>query len=87
MKFKYYFDNEVTHEFAEVLGGSGSGVPYIDKFSSDFSEDSIAWRVGLGVQFNIGRGVVLRGTYRYISIDTETIKNLQEFSLGLRFVF
>lgn len=84
---KYYFDSEVTHEFAEIQGGSGSGVPYIDKFSSDFSEDTVAWRVGGGISFNIGRGVVIRGTYRYIAINSETIKNLQEFSLGLMFVF
>lgn len=84
---KYYFDNEVTHEFAEVLGGSGSGVPYIDKLTSDFSEDTLAWRVGGGISFNIGRGVVIRGTYRYIAINSDTIKNLQEFSLGLMFVF
>ena len=84
---QYYFDNEVKHEVAEVLGGSGSGAPYIDSLTSDFSEDTIAWRVGGGVQINVGRGVVLRGTYRYISINSETIKNLQEFSVGLRFVF
>ena len=84
---KYYFENEVTHEVAEVVGGSGSGVPYIDKFTSEFDEDTVAWRVGGGIQFNIGRGVVLRGTYRYIAINSDAIKNLQEFSVGLRFVF
>lgn len=84
---QYYFENEVTHEVADTIGGTGSGNPYFDRLTSDFNDDTLAWRIGAGVQFNIGRGVALRALYRYIDVNSEYIKNLQEFSMGLRFVF
>ena len=84
---QYYFDNEVVHNVADVVGGTGSGNPYFDTLSSEFNDDTLAWRVGGGIQFNIARGLILRGMYRYISINSTTIKNLQEFSVGVRFLF
>ena len=84
---QYYFENEVTHEVADTIGGTGSGNPYFDRLTSEFNDDALAWRVGGGFQFNIGRGVVLRALYRYIEVNSAYIKNLQEFSMGLRFVF
>lgn len=84
---QYYFENEVTHEVADTIGGTGSGNPYFDRLTSDFNDDTLAWRIGAGVQFNIGRGVALRALYRYIDVNSEYIKNLEEFSMGLRFVF
>lgn len=84
---QYYFENEVTHEVADIIGGIGSGNPYFNRLTSDFNDDTLAWRIGAGVQFNIGRGVALRALYRYIDVNSEYIKNLQEFSMGLRFVF
>ena len=84
---QYYFDNEVTHDVADTTGGSGADNPYFARESSDFSDDMLAWRVGGGIQFNLGRGVVLRGMYRYINVNSSNIKYLQEFSVGVRFVF
>ncbi len=83
---QYYFDNEVKHDVAYISGGL-AGDPYYDNMSSDFSEDTLAWRLGLGAQITIGRGLMLRGMYRYIHINTTAIKNMQEFSVGLGFVF
>lgn len=83
---QYYFDNEVRHDQAYVDGGI-VGNPYVQGLSSDFSEDKLAWRVGLGAQINIGRGLVLRSLYRYIHVNSELIKNMQEFSVGVQFVF
>lgn len=84
---QYYFENDVTHQVADVSGGSGSGNPYFDTLKSNFDDDKLAWRIGGGLQVNIGRGVALRALYRYINLDSAYIKNLQEFSLGVKFVF
>ncbi len=84
---QYYFENSITHKYGESVASSITGINYRNVSSSDFDDDTLAWRVGGGFQFNIGRGVILRAMYRYINIDSEFIKNLQEFSLGLRFVF
>lgn len=84
---QYYFENSITHKYSVLMAGSIIGRDYRNVSSSDFDDDTLAWRVGGGFQFNIGRGVILRAMYRYINIDSEFIKNLQEFSLGLRFVF
>lgn len=64
-----------------------SGQSAVDEGKFDLSEDKLAWRVGLGFQFNIARGLVLRSMYRYIRLNTDTIDYLQEFSVGLRFLF
>ena len=82
---QYNFDNEATFEVHYLEGGTGS--PAVDRMTSDFSDDSLAWRVGVGMQVNIARGLVLRTMYRYIKLNTDTIKNLQEFSVGIRFLF
>ncbi len=80
---QYQFDNEAEFEVRYLEGGQG----VVDQFSYDFSEDSLGWRVGGGVQFNIARGLVLRAMYRYIKIKTDTINYLQEYSIGIRFLF
>ncbi len=82
---QYNFNNEATFEIYKLE--SGAGTPPVDRMTSDFSEDSLAWRVGVGMQVNIARGLVLRTMYRYIKLNTDTIKNLQEFSVGIRFLF
>ena len=81
---QYYFDNEARFESHYLESGNQ---PAVDSADFDFSEDKLAWRVGLGAQFNIARGWVLRSMYRYIRLNTDTIDYLQEFSVGLRFLF
>lgn len=78
---QYQFDNEAEFE-VRFLDSSP-----IDRFSYDFSEDSLGWRIGGGIQFNIARGLVLRAMYRYVKVNAETINSLQEYSLGIRFLF
>lgn len=84
---QYYFENEASHKICDGLSGACTSNMYGDDISSDFDDDTLAWRVGGGIQFNIGRGVVLRSLYRYINVNSVSIKNLQEFSVGIRFVF
>ncbi|MBE6453909.1 MAG: porin family protein [Alphaproteobacteria bacterium] len=80
---QYMFDNEAKFE-VHYLEGLNSAV---DKASFDFGEDALGWRIGGGMQVNIARGLVLRAMYRYIKIQTDTIDSLQEFSVGIRFLF
>jgi opacity protein-like surface antigen len=75
-------DNEAEFE-ARYLDQEG----VVGRFSYDFSEDSLGWRVGGGIQFNIARGLVLRAMYRYIKIKTDAVNSLQEYSVGIRFLF
>lgn len=79
---QYQFDNEAEFE-ARYLDQEG----VVGRFSYDFSEDSLGWRVGGGIQFNIARGLVLRAMYRYIKIKTDAVNSLQEYSVGIRFLF
>ena len=81
---QYHFDNEARFESHYLESGNQ---PAVDSADFDFSEDKLAWRVGIGAQFNIARGLVLRSMYRYIRLNTDTIDYLQEFSVGLRFLF
>lgn len=81
---QYHFDNEARFESHYLESGNQ---PAVDSADFDFSEDKLAWRVGFGAQFNIARGLVLRSMYRYIKLNTDTIDYLQEFSIGLRFLF
>lgn len=78
---QYKFDNDATFDIT-YADNSASG-----SYSEDFSEDKLAWRVGGGLQFNIARGIILRSMYRYIKINSSTINYLQEFSVGVRFLF
>ena len=55
--------------------------------NKDFSEEKYGWRLALGGQLNIANGVALRAMYRYISIGGDIIDDMQEFSIGLRFLF
>lgn len=78
---KYYFDNDASFVINYL-----DSTP-VDSFSQDFSNDALAWRVGGGIQFNIARGIVLRSMYRFIKLNSDTIDYLQEFSVGIRFLF
>jgi opacity protein-like surface antigen len=56
--------------------------------SLDTSEDSIGYRFGLGMQYNINQHLALRTMARYVQMDKdEDIKHLTEISLGLRYMF
>ena len=78
---KYKFKNKATFEARNLEGAAEYSVSY------DFSENKMAYRVGGGVQFNIASGVVLRLMYKYINVNSDTIKYLQEYSVSLRFLF
>lgn len=77
---KYKFDNSARFD-----AFFGEDLVYSKTIS--FDEETTAYRVGGGVQFNIASGVVLRLMYKYINIDTDTIHYLQEYSVSLRFLF
>lgn len=50
--------------------------------------NTIGYRAGIGAQFNINEHLALRAMARYIKFsDDDIIKNMTEFSLGLRYMF
>ena len=79
---EYMFDNSADFEVRHLEPNE-----VVDTFNTDFDENKLAWRVGGGFQFNIARGLVLRTMYRFIKVKTSTIKNMQEWSVGVRFLF
>lgn len=79
---QYMFDNSADFEVRHL-----EGTEVVDRFDSNFDERKLAWRVGGGFQFNIARGIVLRSMYRFIKVKTDTIRNMQEWSVGVRFLF
>ncbi len=82
---QYKFDNTATFNVNYLEGSPGT--PAVDSSSYDFSESKLAWRLGGGIQFNIARGIVLRSMYRFIKLNSDNINYLQEFSVGIRFLF
>ena len=79
----YEFKHTAGFEVRYLDGSLGP----VDNFGHDFSEKTLAYRLGGGFQFNIARGLVLRMMYRYIHMDTDLLKFTQEFSVGVRFLF
>lgn len=50
--------------------------------------DSLGIRIGVGAQYNITDHFALRAMARYVILnDDDYVKNLTEFSLGLRYMF
>ncbi len=82
---QYMFDNEAKFDINYLEGSAG--IPVVDTSSYDFDETKLAWRIGGGIQFNIARGLVLRSMYRFIKLNSDTVDYLQEFSIGVRFLF
>jgi opacity protein-like surface antigen len=70
------------------LKAKASGHLYGIPFSEKDSEDSLGYRFGLGLQYNINQHLALRTMAHYIQLDKdEDIKHLTEISLGLRYMF
>lgn len=79
---QYKFENEAT--FASYLI---DGTSPQDVVTRNFNENKLGWRIGGGAQVNIADGVALRAMYRYAYIGGDVIDSLNEFSIGLRFLF
>ena len=79
---QYNFENEGLFTAYYVDGTNKR-----DVVKRSFDEDKIGWRAGVGAQLNIADGIALRAMYRYIYIGGDLVDELNEFSLGLRFLF
>jgi opacity protein-like surface antigen len=66
-------------------GGPNDGPVDVTRFN--FDENKLAWRLGGGIQINIARAIMLRGMYRLIKLQTDTVNYFQEFSVGVNFLF
>jgi len=90
-----YFDfvGSVGVAHYNFVNDASFGVYYLDKFDNrgstktDFDDDGIGIRAGLGIQVNIIENVALRLMYKYIHIGGDIVDNLNEFSCGVRFLF
>lgn len=79
---QYKFDNQAVFASYEI-----DGTQLKDVVSRDFNEDKIGWRAGIGAQLNIADGVALRAMYRYVDVGGDVVDHMNEFSMGLRFLF
>ncbi len=79
---QYKFDNQATFASYNI-----DGTQLVDVVSRNFDEDKMGWRAGIGAQVNIADGVALRAMYRYVYVGGDVIDNMNEFSMGLRFLF
>lgn len=79
---QYNFKNEAVFTAYYVDGTTPRNV-----VKKNFDEDSLGYRAAIGAQLNIADGVALRAMYRYIYLGGDLVDNLNEFSLGLRFLF
>ena len=77
----------------EVLSSVGYGYYKADmnnkvsgiKYKTD--EDGNGIRLGLGAQFNPTPSIGIRGMFRYTFTNVDEVKNMKEFTLGLRYYF
>ena len=72
------------YEFETKFKYTNGGTPvrkYTDK------EDSLAPRVGAGIQINLDEYVSFRAMFRYVFIDVPGIDKMQEIMLGVRLGF
>ena len=72
-----YYEADVTNGFS--FGGVGG--------SRNFTEEGNGVRFGLGGQINPTSYIGIRVMYRYTVTDMDTIKNMQEVTVGLRYSF
>lgn len=52
-----------------------------------FDEDGNGIRFGLGAQINPTSSIGIRGMFRYTITDMDAVKNMKEFTLGIRYYF
>lgn len=79
---QYRFKNEANFAIYRF-----DGTDLEDVVSDNFNENKIGWRAAIGAQLNIADGVALRGMYRYISVGGKMVDKMDEFSIGVRFLF
>lgn len=52
-----------------------------------FEEEGNGIRFGLGAQINPTSSIGIRGMFRYTITDMDAVKNMKEFTLGIRYYF
>ncbi len=95
--FDIYAYHRITHNFNFFTTFGVANYNFYDKYdyintfdstSDKISENSINTRLGIGFMFTFpGENVSALFRYQYIPTDLEIIRNLNEFSLGIRYTF
>ena len=72
-----YYNADVTNTLSNSLGTT----------RNKFDEDGNGIRFGLGAQINPTSSIGIRGMFRYTITDMDAVKNMKEFTLGIRYYF
>lgn len=72
-----YYDADVSR-FVTVNGATGH---------KTYTEDGNGLRFGLGGQVNPTPSIGIRAMFRYTVTDMDAVKNMKEFTVGLRYYF
>lgn len=72
-----YYDASISR-FVTVNGETGR---------KSYNEEGNGLRFGLGAQINPTPSIGIRAMLRYTITDMETVKNMKEFTVGLRYYF
>ena len=72
-----YYDASVSR-FVTVSGETGH---------KNYNEEGNGLRFGIGAQINPTPSIGIRAMLRYTITDMDTVKNIKEFTLGLRYYF
>lgn len=81
----YYSINENV----ELIGSLGLG-KYdfeMEGFGYSASEDGLGYRIGVGAQYNISENVAVRGLVRRVILNTDSVDDLTEASIGVKYTF
>ncbi len=72
-----YYNADVTNTVSTSVGTA----------RNKFDEDGNGVRFGLGLQVNPTSSIGIRGMFRYTITDMDAVKNMKEFTLGIRYYF
>lgn len=85
---QYYFESKGSLNQLETYRNAGFSDTEQDLTSWSSNNDTLGFRFGIGAQYNITSHIALRAMARYVMFnDDDFVKNLTEFSLGLRYMF
>ena len=74
----YGYYNADVSRFVSINGSSNH---------KSYNEEGNGLRFGLGGQVNPLPSIGIRAMYRYTMTDMDTVKNMQEFTVGVRYYF
>ena len=78
---------QITRSAAQKLIQNGFVTVNGETGHKNYNEEGNGLRFGLGAQINPTPSIGIRAMLRYTITDMETVKNMKEFTVGLRYYF